>query len=282
MLNRHSTPFSIPLFLLPRKMNSWKSSAASDQKRIVRDSRRASLFFFLILALHLAPSRLMTVAAQEHHANPQTGTATLTKPGAADGSWSPALTGVRRPLYRLHPSDQLEITFTFSPEFNQTVTVQPDGYIPLRGAKQLYAQGSSLSEIQEAIRAAYVGTLHDPEINIALKDFDRPYFIAAGEVGHPGKYELRSDTTVAEAVAMAGGFTPRAKHSQVVLFRRVTEAVVESHVLNLKAILNSRNLSEDARLQPGDFVFVPQNRISKIRQFLPASTLSMYASSGQL
>ena len=39
----------------------------------------------------------------------------------------------RYPRYRLHAGDILDLTFTFTPEFNQTVTVQPDGYINLRG-----------------------------------------------------------------------------------------------------------------------------------------------------
>lgn len=204
-----------------------------------------------------------------------------TKPGVADGVWSPALTGVRRPLYRLRSSDVVEIDFTFSPELNETVTVQPDGYVPLKAAKPLYVQGITLEELREAVRRAYVGVLHDSEITVVLRDFDRPYFIAAGEVGHPGKYELRADLTVSEAVALAGGFTPRAKHSQVVLFRHISEETIESHVLNVKSMLKSRNLGEDVHLRPRDVLFVPQNLLSKIRQFIPASTLSLYASPTQ-
>jgi polysaccharide export outer membrane protein len=204
-------------------------------------------------------------------------TAATTKPGAADGTLGPALTGVRRPLYRLRCTDGLEISFTFSPDFNQVLTVQPDGYLPLKGAAQLYAEGLTLPELQAEVRHAYGGILHDPEVTVVLKDFDKPYFIAAGEVGRPGKYELRAPTTVTEAVAIAGGFSQRAKHSQVVLFRHVSEDTVESHLLNMKALLRSRDLKEDVQLHAGDLVYVPQNTISKIRQFLPASSLSLYA-----
>jgi len=204
-------------------------------------------------------------------------TAATTKPGAADGTLGPALTGVRRPLYRLRCSDVVEISFTFSPDFNQVLTVQPDGYLPLKGAGQLYTEGLTVEELQAAVRQVYSGILHDPEVTVVLKDFDKPYFIAAGEVGRPGKYELHAPTTVTEALAIAGGFTNRAKHSQVVVFRHISEETVESHVLNVKALLKSRDLKEDVQLHPGDLVFVPQNTISKIRQFLPASSLSLYA-----
>ena len=198
-----------------------------------------------------------------------------------DGARSPALTGVRRPLYRLRKSDVVEVDFTFSPRLDQMVTVQPDGFIALKGSELLYAEGETVPELRDSVLRAYTGVLHDPQVTVTLKDFDKPFFIAAGEVGHPGKYELRADTTVTEAVAIAGGFTPRAKHSQVVLFRRVTDEIVESHLLNTKSMLNSRTLGEDMHLQPGDLLFVPQNLISKIRQYLPASNLSMYASPTQ-
>ena len=201
--------------------------------------------------------------------------------GTVDGVLSLGLTGERRPLYRLHKSDAVEINFTFSPEFNQTVSVQPDGFIVLRGAHQLLVEGRTLAELSEMVRHAYGETLHEPEVTVTLKDFEKPYFLAGGEITHPGKYELRAETTVAEAVAIAGGFTPQAKHSQVVLFRRMPDDVVQARVLNLKRLLKTRHLEEDSQLIPGDFVFVPQNTISKIRRYMPLANLSMYMNPAQ-
>jgi polysaccharide biosynthesis/export protein len=194
---------------------------------------------------------------------------------------SPALTGERRPLYRLRKSDVVEIRFTFSPEFDQVVTVQPDGFVALRAEGNIVAEGLTLAGLHDAIVKAYESALRDPEVSVILKDFERPYFVAGGQVGRPGKYELRAPRTAAEAVAMAGGFTDASKHSQVVLFRRIGDGVVETHVLNLKAMLASRNLHEDLELRAGDMLFVPQNRISKIRKFLPASTLSTFFTPAQ-
>jgi polysaccharide export outer membrane protein len=243
---------------------------------------RIVIYFVLALTCCVVQQGLV-VAAQEQPsaaAGREEPTAT-TKSGVADVALSPALTGVRRPLYRLCKSDVIAISFPFSPEFDQTVTVQPDGYIALKGTKQLTAEGATVSELQEAIGHAYTGILHDPEITITLQDFDKPYFVVAGEVNHSGKYELRSDITAAEAVAIAGGLTQRSKHSQVVLFRRISDDVVESHLLDMKAMMKSRNLAEDIHLRTGDFLFVPQNLISKIKQYLPTSSLSMYASPTQ-
>jgi len=246
-------------------------------------TRRAAIFVVVLLCC-IGQQKLVVAATQEQQSETTVEpakTSETTKSGAADGGQSPALTGVRRPLYRLRASDVFDIDFTFSPQLNQTVTVQPDGFIPLKGVEPLYAEGATIPELQESIRQAYAGVLHDPVDTVILKDFDKPYFIAAGEIGHPGKYELRSDTTVTEAVAIAGGFTPRSKHSQVVLFRRISEDTVESHLLNVKTMLKTGKLAEDVHLRPGDFLFVPQNAMSKIRQFLPASVMSLYASPTQ-
>jgi polysaccharide export outer membrane protein len=200
----------------------------------------------------------------------------ITQPGKAGGTGDPALGGERHPLYRLTKSDVVDVSFTFSPDFNQSLTVQPDGYVALKGAGTLFAEGMTIPELQQAAASRYRGVLHEPEITVTLKSFDKPYFLASGEVARPGKYELRGDLTVNEAVAMAGGFTQHARHSQVVLFRRISAEVAESHVIDIKKMLASRNLSEDWHLRPGDFVFVPQSRISKIRKYVPASSMSWY------
>jgi polysaccharide export outer membrane protein len=175
----------------------------------------------------------------------------------------------------------VEIQFDIVPEFNQIQGIQPDGFLALRDCAPIAAEGMTLAELQDAVGKAYADTLNDPKITIILKDFDKPYFIATGEVLRPGKYELRADTTVAEGLAIAGGLNGQAKHSQVVLFRHVSADRVESHLIDVKRMLKSRDLEEDIHLKPGDFLFVPQNTISKIRKFMPASNLGMYWNGAQ-
>jgi protein involved in polysaccharide export with SLBB domain len=225
------------------------------------------------------PSCPRTVAGDSRNCDGQTSGSSsgeTIQPGRADGTGDPALGGERHPLYRLTKSDTVELSFTFSPEYNQSLTVQPDGFVALRGAGTVLAEGLTLPELRGAVARAYAGTLRQPEITVILKDFERPYFLASGEVGHPGKYELRGDLTVSEAVAIAGGLTQQAKHSQVVLFRRISTGIAEAQLVDLKKMLNTRDLREDLHLRAGDFVFVPQSRISKIRKYMPASSLSWY------
>ena len=223
--------------------------------------------------------KLTTVESSQNDSTNLSGnaaTGTITQSEKADGLGDPAFGGERHPPYRLTKSDVVDVNFTFSPDYNQTLTVQPDGYVVLKGAGTVLAEGLTVSQLQRAVVSAYGGVLREPEITITLKDFDKPYFLASGEVVKPGKYELRGDLTVNEAIAIAGGFTKQARHSQVVLFRRVSLEVAEAHVLDVKRMLDSRNLREDMHLRPGDFVFVPQSRISKLRRYVPANSMSWY------
>jgi polysaccharide export outer membrane protein len=183
----------------------------------------------------------------------------------------------RNPRYQVRSGDVLELLFSFTPEFNQTVIVQPDGFVNLREVGDLHIEGKTIPELTAIVRSSYATILHEPVLSIVLKDFEKPHFSVGGEVTHPGKYELRADTTVMEGIAIAGGLNDRSKHSQVLLFRRVSDDWVEVRKLDLKTLAKTGNFSEDVHLRPGDMVFVPQNALSKIKPFLPISALSALA-----
>ncbi len=182
----------------------------------------------------------------------------------------------RFPRYRLRPGDVLELNFGFTPEFNQTITVQPDGYVILRGLSDLHVQDKTVPEATAAMRLAYSSILRDPVLTVELKEFEKPYFIVGGEIARPGKYDLRGDTTILEAVAMAGDLKPQSKSSQVLLFRRVSSDLAEVKQVDIKQMLRRQNLSEDLHLQPGDMVYVPKTRWAKFDRFIPVPSLGAF------
>lgn len=183
----------------------------------------------------------------------------------------------RDPRYRIEPSDSFDVTFDLSPEFNQTaVVVQPDGFVTLKGVGDIKVEGQTVPELTESLRQAYGKILNNPIISIVLKDFQKPYFIADGQVGRPGKYELRGEITLTEALAIAGGFTDSSKHSQVLLFRRVNDEWTSARLINVKKMEKEGKLREDPFLRSGDMLFVPKNAFSKFRQFLPTSGVNAF------
>ena len=175
----------------------------------------------------------------------------------------------RHPRYILQREDVIALTFPLSPELNQTVTVQPDGYISLQNVGSLYAQGLTAPELVLAIKKAYTGVLHDPIVDVDITDFQKPFFTVSGQVGKPGQYELRSDITISEALAVAGGMTMQTAKSQVFLFHRTSEDWFEVKKVNLSDVLRGKNLNEDAIVRPGDMIYVPENFITKFRKYVP-------------
>jgi protein involved in polysaccharide export with SLBB domain len=176
----------------------------------------------------------------------------------------------RYPRYKIQNQDTLLLSFPLSPELNQTVTVQPDGYVNLQTAGSLHIQGLTVPEVVEAVKKAYAGILNSPIVNVDLEDYQKPLFTVSGQVGKPGQYDLRTETTVAEAIAVAGGLSPSAK-TQVLLFHRTSADWFEVKKLNLKDVLNGKNPNEDPIVKPGDMIFVPEKFITNFRKYVPYS-----------
>jgi polysaccharide export outer membrane protein len=192
----------------------------------------------------------------------------------------PRLTTVTEERYRLQPGDVLEVQFRYSPEFNQTVTVQPDGYVSLEIGGDLKVAGMTVEQTRQAILRKASVRLQDPVATVILKEFQKPYFVVAGEVAAPGKLEMRERVTAIQAIMLAGGLKEGAKASQVVVFRNLPSSdLAEVKVLNLKSIRRTADLENDLTLQPGDIVFVPRDKITKIERFMKLASVAAFMAS---
>ena len=233
-------------------------------------SRNSALLIFLLLLA-------MPLGSVCQQAPPDNATVPSAIPAPRDAANHNApVLQERNPRYVLQPGDSFDVSFDLSPEFNQSLTIQPDGYVTLRGVGDVHIAGETVPQLNETIRTAYGKVLNDPIISILLKDFEKPYFTVDGQVGKPGKYDLRGGMTVTQALAVAGGALPSAKHSQVLLFRRVGDGWVEARILNVKKMMKEGNLNEDMQIHPGDMVFVPKNVLSKIERYMPSTNIGTY------
>jgi polysaccharide export outer membrane protein len=189
---------------------------------------------------------------------------------------APRLTTVTEERYRLQPGDVFEVQFRYSPEFNQTVTVQPDGYVSLEVGGDLKVAGLTIEQARAAILKKAAVRLQDPVATIVLKEFQKPYFVIAGEVSLPGRIEMRERVTALQAIMLAGGMKEGARSSQVVVFRRINTDTAEVKLLNLKNIHRTADLENDLTLQPGDMVYVPRDKISKIERFMKLASVAAF------
>ena len=167
-----------------------------------------------------------------------------------------------RERYQLHNGDQIAIEYTYTPEFNQTVTVQPDGFVSLKVGQDVRLAGKSLGQAKAAIEQSAGTRLKDPAVTLTLVDFQKPYFVVAGEAFAPMKYEMRDDLTVLQGLMMAGGIKGTGKEKQVVLIHGVNTPSPEVHVLDLKHVARQTIFEHDMALSSGDIIYVPRNKLT--------------------
>jgi polysaccharide biosynthesis/export protein len=190
----------------------------------------------------------------------------------------PQLRTPQEERYLVQPGDVLEVQYRYSPEFNQTMTVQPDGYISLHAGGDVKVAGKNVEQVRQLILKKVGERLQDPEATVILKEFQKPYFVVAGEVVQPGKIEMREHVTAIQAIMLAGGLKETAKSSQIVLFRKINSDIAEVKVLNLKKIKRTSDLENDLTLQPGDMLLVPRDTISKIERFMKLASVAAFMS----
>ena len=182
----------------------------------------------------------------------------------------------QRTRYTLHAGDVISLDYRYTPEFNQTVTIQPDGYVTLDIVGDVKIAGLTLDEVHDQIVKMASSRLNHPELNLTLKDFEHPYIVVAGEVAKPGKFELRDDTTALQAIMLAGGFKDSARDTKVVLFRRINQQMAEVRQLNLHNVHSTSDLEHDTELQPGDMLLVTRNKLEHLSRFMKATNLGLY------
>jgi polysaccharide export outer membrane protein len=180
------------------------------------------------------------------------------------------------PIYVVNPGDSLEVTFRWTPEFNQTVVVQPDGHAMLTATGDLVLAGLTLDQVHDEIVRAASATLVNPVVTVAVKDIERPHVLVAGEVVTPGKYDLRQATTVLQAIFLAGGNKDSADMSHIVLFRRVNTEYSQVYKLNFNKIDKGRRPTHDMILQPGDMLLVPRDGLTKFGRYVKSLNIGAY------
>ncbi|QNI35188.1 polysaccharide biosynthesis/export family protein [Alloacidobacterium dinghuense] len=180
----------------------------------------------------------------------------------------------KRPRYTLHVGDVVDLSYRLTPEYNQSVTIQPDGYASLNVAGDVHLEGLTLDEAHDLIIKKDSERLNDPELNLILSSFQRPYVIVGGEVLQPGRIDLRENMTAMQAVMMAGGFKLSAKDTKIVVFRHINADMGEVRELNLHNINKTAKLEQDMVLQPGDMLLVPANKMEHFARYMHAFSFS--------
>jgi polysaccharide biosynthesis/export protein len=174
----------------------------------------------------------------------------------------------RNPPYQLERSDTLEVHYRYTPEFDQTVSVGPDGQVSLPGLGSFQAGGLTVDDFRAKVLQISSARLVNPEISVILKEYDKPHVFVEGEVKNPGRLEIRRDISALDAIALAGGFTTSSNKAHVLLIRKIDDGRSETKVLDLKQLISDRTLQEPVEISSGDTLYVTQNNLSKIERIV--------------
>jgi len=111
--------------------------------------------------------------------------------------------------YRLRPGDKLSLVVFGVKDLSGELQIAAEGTIALPLVDNVKAAGLTVTELTDAVREKLMaGYLRDPKVTIQIVNY-RPFYIL-GEVKTPGGYPFVPGMTVTNAVALAGGYTPRA------------------------------------------------------------------------
>jgi len=145
--------------------------------------------------------------------------------------------------YTLDAGDALRITVFEQPSLSSTYTVDVEGMIAMPLVGDVPARGLTTDELDAAITEALRGGfLRNPDVSVEIATY-RPFFVL-GEVSASGQYPYVAGMTVRSAIAIAGGFSPRA----------VRDTVDISRVINGEVVVGRIGLND--ALRPGDVITV--------------------------
>jgi polysaccharide export outer membrane protein len=160
--------------------------------------------------------------------------------------------------YILGPEDVLEITVWRNVDLSKTVTVRPDGRISLPLIGDVSAVGKTTVQLADEISGKLKEYKENPQVTILVKEVNSYAIYVLGEVAHPGKFPLKSKTTLLQAVTVAGGFTSTAARNKIVVFRFAKDSAGQ---IKIKAsyddIVLREGSNQNIELKPGDQIVVP-------------------------
>jgi len=150
------------------------------------------------------------------------------------------------------------------------VTVTPAGDIQLPGVASVFVQGLTLAEAKQEIDARYNADIPGVQVTLVLVQRAKRFVYVLGEVGQSGRFELEGPTTVIQAIAMAGHWTPGANTRQVVVFRRGPDWRLMATMLDLRGALYAKRPVpvDDIWLNDSDIVLVPKTPIQQVDEVI--------------
>ena len=158
------------------------------------------------------------------------------------------------PSYRLGPEDQLRISVWDNKELTLDLVVRPDGKISMPLLQDVPAEGLTAAQLAADIQEGLSAYIVNPEVTVIVLQVNAPKYYIIGYVTRPGTFPLRGDTSVLQALALAGGLTQFASPRSIKLIR-ATRGKQDVRKINYYDIIDSGE--GNYLLKSGDTIVVP-------------------------
>lgn len=170
--------------------------------------------------------------------------------------------------YHLRPGDEIRIKFFYHPEFNEALTIGPDGKISLQLIDGILAAGLTTSQLDEVLTKEYDKYLQNVIISVTVTQYSGLKVYVGGEVWRPSLLPMNGNMTVLQAIFAAQGFRDTAKPENVILVRKGPDSRPVSMVIDLASVMSGEQIENDIYLLPSDIVYVPKTSIAKAGVFV--------------
>jgi polysaccharide export outer membrane protein len=168
------------------------------------------------------------------------------------------LSNIVTDAYTIGAEDILEITVWRNQDLSKVVQVRPDGRFSLPVIRDIVAVGKTPSQLADEITRRLKEYVQNPVVAISVKEVNSYSIFVLGEVVKPGKYPLKSKTTLLQGITIAGGFTPVAARNQVVIFRfGENGSGMQQLTSSYDDIVLRGGIAGNLELRAGDTVVVP-------------------------
>jgi polysaccharide export outer membrane protein len=157
--------------------------------------------------------------------------------------------------YVIGVEDQLQITVWKEPELTQTVTVRPDGKISFPLVGDLQASGKTPRQLAQTLTESLARYIREPIVTVTVAQINNFKVYVLGEVGHQGELALKRRTRLLQAIAMAGGLSPYAQKT-IVIVRDEAGRDVRTEI-DYRKVLSGEKPEQNIFLKPGDTIIVP-------------------------
>jgi polysaccharide export outer membrane protein len=160
--------------------------------------------------------------------------------------------------YIIGPEDVLDITVWRNADLSKIVAVRPDGRVSLPLIGDVTAVGKTAIQLADTIAGKLKEFKENPQVSIVVKEVNSYAIYVLGEVSKPGKYPLKSKTTLLQAITLASGFTPGAARNKIVVFRFGENGEKDVKIRASYDDIILRDASpQNIQLKPGDTIVVP-------------------------